>query len=60
MKLANLCKALGVSCKESGIDGSKVWDYINAGQISDVADYCAEDVMATRACAAIMLGAACP
>lgn len=49
IKLAKLCKALGIPSPKDGIDGSKVWDYVKAGRIDEVAEYCTRDVEATRA-----------
>lgn len=46
--LATICDALGVTVKSGGIDGSKVWDAVQEGRIQEVADYCKEDVEATR------------
>jgi len=43
ISLDKLCKALGMPGKGE-IDGSKVWDYVQAGRIAEVADYCADDV----------------
>ena len=43
ISLDKLCKALGLPGKGE-IDGSKVWDYVQAGRIAEVADYCADDV----------------
>lgn len=49
-----LCKALGIDGKgtdlEGGeyIDGSQVWDFIQAGRIKDVATYCGGDVVRAR------------
>ena len=40
----NLCKALGIEGKPEGIDGSKVWDYVKAGDIKKVEEYNADDV----------------
>jgi len=52
VSMASLCDALGLAGKgaELGeeIDGSMVWDFIQAGRISDVAIYCAGDVIRTR------------
>lgn len=42
-----LCKALGFDGK-GDIDGSKVWDYVKAGRIAEVADYCKGDIERTR------------
>lgn len=47
ISLDNLCRALGIEGKGS-IDGSQVWDYVRAGRISEVADYCKHDVAITR------------
>ncbi len=46
--LARLCDALGIAVKESDITGATVWDAWQAGRFEDVADYCAQDVIATR------------
>jgi len=51
--LDRLCRALGIPTKgaELGgeeIDGSKVWDYVRAGRIEEVAAYCAADVERVR------------
>lgn len=47
-----LCKVFGFDEKGSEIadeiDGSKVWDFVKAGRIDDVAKYCAGDVVRTR------------
>lgn len=47
VSLAKLCQVLGIEAKGE-IDGSKVWDYIQAGKISEVAQYCAKDVERVR------------
>ncbi len=47
IKLDKLCKALGLPGK-GDMDGSKVWDYVKAGRIAEVADYCADDVRKVR------------
>jgi hypothetical protein len=49
VKLDKLCKALSIPTPKDGIDGSKVWDFVKAGKIDEVAAYCARDVEATRA-----------
>jgi len=49
ISLDKLCRALSVPSPKGEIDGSKVWDFVKAGKISEVADYCARDVEATRA-----------
>lgn len=46
--LDKLCKALGVKSPKGDIDGSKVWDAVQAGRLVEVADYCARDVEAVR------------
>lgn len=48
ISLDKLCNALGVTSPKSEIDGSKVWDYVKAGRVAEVADYCAGDVETTR------------
>lgn len=47
IKLDKLAKALGLAGK-GDIDGSMVWDYVNAGRIQEVAEYCCDDVSMTR------------
>jgi hypothetical protein len=48
VKITKICEALGIAVKSDGIDGSKVYDEVLAGNISRVAAYCDEDVEATR------------
>jgi hypothetical protein len=52
VSLDKLCKVLGVAGKGSeigdDIDGSKVWDFVKAGKIAEVATYCAGDVERVR------------
>ncbi len=48
ISLAKLCKALGIPSPKGELDGSKVWDFIKAGRIVEVADYCAGDIETTR------------
>jgi hypothetical protein len=40
----NLCKALGIEGKPGDIDGSKVWDFVKAGDIKRVEEYNRHDV----------------
>lgn len=47
-KLSDVCFALGITVKSGGIDGSLVWDYVQAGRIAEVSEYCDEDVEAVR------------
>lgn len=49
VSMDNLCRALGIPGKSNGIDGSKVWQYVQDGRIGEVAEYCAADVERTRA-----------
>jgi predicted PolB exonuclease-like 3'-5' exonuclease len=42
-----LCKAFGLEGK-GDIDGSKVWDYYQAGRIREIAEYNKEDVIKAR------------
>ncbi len=44
----NLCKALGIQGKPDDIDGSKVWDFVKAGNIERVAEYNRDDVSKIR------------
>ncbi len=53
ISLDALCRALGIPTKgdELGgeeIDGSKVWDFVKAGRVCDVATYCMADVERVR------------
>lgn len=48
ISLDKLCKALGVPSPKSDITGATVWDAVKAGRITEVAEYCAGDVTATR------------
>jgi hypothetical protein len=48
ISLDKLARALKVGGK-GDIDGSMVWDYVKDGRISEVADYCKNDVELTRA-----------
>lgn len=52
VSLAKLCKVFGIDAKgfEIGeeIDGSKVWDFVQAGRKYEVAQYCMGDVERTR------------
>lgn len=47
MKLDALCRVLGLPGKPSGIDGSQVGDFVKAGRIQEVADYCETDIVNT-------------
>lgn len=46
-KLDETCHVMGYEGK-GDIDGSKVWDYVQAGKIEEVAEYCKDDVVKTR------------
>lgn len=48
ISLDKLCRALSIPTPKGELDGSKVWDFVQAGRIQEVADYCAKDVEATR------------
>jgi len=48
VSLDALCAALGIAGKPDGIDGSKVWDFVQAGRIDEVADYCEGDIRMAR------------
>jgi 3'-5' exonuclease len=45
--LDDLCKMMGLPGKPEGIDGSKVWEAVQQGQIQRVADYGETDVVNT-------------
>ena len=47
MKLNDLCLAMNLPGKPDGIDGSQVAEYLAAGRIVEVADYCECDVVST-------------
>jgi hypothetical protein len=53
IKMDKLCQALGIDGKgndtDEHIDGSMVWDFVQAGKIDKVALYCNGDVQRTRA-----------
>ncbi|MCJ2082806.1 3'-5' exonuclease [Methylobacterium sp. J-090] len=42
-----LCRALDVPGKPEGIDGSRVFEFLRAGRIAEIAAYCRADVAAT-------------
>lgn len=50
IKQADLCAALGIECSKGDIDGSKVWDYVLAGKVREVAEYNDNDVHDLRKC----------
>jgi hypothetical protein len=47
--LDKLCLALSIPSPKGDLDGSKVWEYVQAGKLAEVAAYCERDVEATRA-----------
>lgn len=44
----SLCKSLGIEGKPGDIDGSKVWDFVKAGDVARVAEYNRDDVEKNR------------
>jgi hypothetical protein len=48
MSQDNLCKALDIKGKPDDIDGSKVWDFVKAGDVDRVAEYNRDDVEKNR------------
>lgn len=53
VSLARLCAALGLPVKgseigEEDMDGARVWDFVQAGRLDDVAAYCRADVERVR------------
>lgn len=49
VSLNEVCLSLGIPPKGDEIDGSKVWDFVQAGELKRVAEYCADDVEKVRA-----------
>ena len=49
VSLNEICMSLGLPTKDDEIDGSKVWDFVQSGNIQRVAEYCASDVEKVRA-----------
>jgi len=47
VKLDALCRVLGIAGKPTGIDGSKVGEYVAEGRIGEVANYCETDIVNT-------------
>lgn len=50
ISLGSLCQVLGVPTSKGDLDGSKVAEYWAADRCMEVANYCRDDVVATRAC----------
>lgn len=48
VSLDKLCLALGIESPKGELDGSKVWEYVQAGRLDEVADYCSRDVEQMR------------
>lgn len=48
VKLDKLCKALSIDTPKTDIDGSKVWEFVQAGKTDEVLAYCRADVEAVR------------
>lgn len=48
ISMDRLCRILGIPGK-GDMDGSKVWEYVRAGRIAEVAAYCCDDIERTRA-----------
>lgn len=49
ISLDRLCKALGIPTSKGDMDGSKAYDAYKAGEIERIAQYCCDDIRATRA-----------
>ncbi len=49
ISLDKLCLGLGIPSPKGDLDGSKVWEWVQAGRIAEVADYCGRDVEAVQA-----------
>ena len=50
ISLDRLCRALGIASPKGDLDGSKVLDAWQAGELDRIADYNRRDVLATREC----------
>lgn len=48
MSQDNLCKALGIEGKPDDINGSQVWDFVEAGKVERVEEYNRDDVDKVR------------
>ena len=48
ISLDKLCLALSIQSPKGEIDGSKVAEYVAAGALDQVAEYCGKDVEAVR------------
>lgn len=48
VSLDKLCGYLGIPSSKDGIDGSKVWEYVQAGRGEEVFAYCKKDVVVTE------------
>ena len=49
VSLEHLALALSIPTPKDGIDGSRVYEFYQAGQVKKICDYCLRDVEATRA-----------
>lgn len=49
VSLNEVCLSLNIPPKDNEIDGSMVWDFVQAGNLKRVADYCGDDVEKVRA-----------
>jgi len=56
ISLDRLCRCLGVPSPKQAADGSQVFDLWRNGAHADLSAYCAGDIVATRACWAVMAG----
>ena len=48
ISLDNCCKFLGIESSKGDLDGSKVFDYHQAGRDDEIYEYCAKDVSVSR------------
>jgi 3'-5' exonuclease len=60
ISLDKLCLALSIPSPKGDLDGSKVWEYVQAGKLAEVEAYCRRDVEAARAVWRRMTFAAVP
>ena len=47
IKMKEVCSVFGIPCKQGGVDGSKVSDMFDKGQMKEINEYCELDAIAT-------------
>lgn len=56
ISLNKLCRIFNLQCKGEDLDGSKVWDFYQAGRLEEIAEYCKADVNRARSLYKIFTG----